>query len=97
MRAENGGKQMKSVWRFTSPGNDEKKFGKHPTQKPLKLLDRCILASTNEGALILDPFSGSASTGVAALKNGRRYVGIELDSKYLEISSARLQSLSKSI
>lgn len=97
MRAENGGKQMKSVWRFTSPGNDEKQFGKHPTQKPLKLLDRCILASTNTGALILDPFSGSASTGVAALKNGRRYVGIELDSKYLEISSARLQSLSISI
>lgn len=97
MRAENGGKQMKSVWRFTSPGKDEKKFGKHPTQKPLKLLDRCILASTNEDALILDPFSGSASTGVAALKNGRRYVGIELDSKYLEISLARLQSLLKSI
>jgi site-specific DNA-methyltransferase (adenine-specific) len=96
MRAENGGKQMKSVWRFTSPGNDEKKFGKHPTQKPLKLLDRCILASTNEGALILDPFSGSATTGVAALKNRRRYVGIELDSKYLEISSSRLQSLSNS-
>lgn len=90
MRAENGGKQMKSVWRFTSPSNEEKKFGRHPTQKPVKLMERCILASTNEGALILDPFSGSASTGVAAVKNKRKYVGIELSSEFLELSKKRI-------
>ena len=90
MRKENGDKQMKSVWRFTAPGKNEKEFGKHPTQKPIKLVERCILASTHEGALILDPFSGSATTGVAAIKNKRKFVGIELDSEYLELSKKRL-------
>lgn len=94
MRAENDGKQMKSVWCFTSPGNDEKKFGKHPTQKPVKLLDRCILASTDKDAIIFDPFSGSSTTGVAAIKNGRKFVGVELDAEYLKLSALRLSSLS---
>lgn len=91
MRAENEGKQMKSVWRFLPPANAEKIFGKHPTQKPVKLLERCVLASTNEGDLILDPFNGSATTGVAAIKHGRQYVGIELDKDYLDVSIQRLK------
>lgn len=90
MRAENGGKQMKSIWRLAAPGKNEKLFGKHPTQKPIKLIERCILASTVEGALILDPFSGSATTGVAASKNNRKYVGIELELDFLELSKNRL-------
>lgn len=93
MRKENGDKQMKSVWRFTAPGRDEKRFGKHPTQKPLALLERCILASTELGALALDPFSGSSTTGIAAIKNGRKFVGIELDRDYLEISVQRFKDL----
>ncbi len=93
MRAENDGKQMKSVWRFTSPSNAEKKFGKHPTQKPVKLLERCILASTDEGAFILDPFSGSSTTGVAAVKNKRKFVGIELSQDYLDLSVKRFTDL----
>lgn len=90
MRQENGGKQMKSVWRFTAPGRDEKLFGKHPTQKPLKLLERCILASSKPGDMVLDPFNGSATTGLAALKNNRKYVGIELSNEYLDLSIKRL-------
>ena len=58
MRQTNGGKQMKTVWTMTAPGGDEKTFGKHPTQKPIALVERCLLASTNEGDLVLDPFSG---------------------------------------
>ena len=92
MRAENGGKQMKSVWRFTAPGRDEKVFGKHPTQKPIKLIERCILASTNPGDFVFDPFNGSATTGVAALRNNRKYVGIELESEYLDLSVKRLST-----
>lgn len=92
MRAENEGKQMKSVWRFLPPSNAEKFFGKHPTQKPVKLLERCILASTQEGALILDPFNGGGTTGVAAIKHGRRYVGIELEQDYLELSIKRFSA-----
>lgn len=95
MRAENEGKQMKSVWRFLPPATAEKIFGKHPTQKPVKLLERCILASTKEGDLILDPFNGSATTGVAAIKHGRQYVGIELEKDYLDVSIQRLNSVTK--
>jgi len=95
MRTENEGKQMKSVWRFLPPTNGEKVFGKHPTQKPVKLLERCILASTNEGDFILDPFSGSATTGVAAIKHNRQYVGIELDQDHLDVSIRRLNAVDK--
>lgn len=66
MRKINSGKQMKSVWTLSSPNGDEKDFGKHPTQKPVALLERIILASTNEDDLVLDPFAGSSTTGVAA-------------------------------
>ena len=90
MRRENGGKQMKTVWRMNAPGASEKRYGKHPTQKPLALIDRCLRASTNEGELVLDPFAGSASTGVAALALGRRFVGIEVDPAFLDIGVLRL-------
>lgn len=91
MRKENGNKQMKNVWRFTAPGKDEKIFGKHPTQKPIKLIERCILASTNPNDFILDPFNGSATTGVCSVKHGRKYVGIELENEYIDLSIKRLK------
>ena len=90
MRQYNDGKQMKSVWRFTAPGNTEKTNGKHPTQKPLALLERCIEAATKEGDFVFDPFAGSSTTGVAALKQGRRYCGVELEDQYVELSVKRL-------
>ncbi len=90
MRRENGGKQMKTVWRFKAPGQDEKRFGKHPTQKPIALIDRCLRASTNPGDLVLDPFSGTASTGVAALSIDRRFIGIELSQEFVDIGVERI-------
>ena len=90
MRRENGGKQMKTVWRMNAPRASEKRFGKHPTQKPLELIERCLRASTNEGDVVLDPFAGSGSTGVAALELGRRFIGIEIDPEFIDISMKRL-------
>jgi site-specific DNA-methyltransferase (adenine-specific) len=90
MREMNGGKQMKSVWTLTALKENEKKFGKHPTQKPVALLERIILASTHERDWIMDPFAGSSTTGVAAIKTQRRLVGIEFDLDFLELSAKRL-------
>ena len=90
MRVANRGKQMKSVWTMTAPGNDEKTFGKHPTQKPLALIERCILASTNEDAFILDPFMGGGTTPVAAVRAKRRCVGIELDEEHAKLAARRV-------
>ena len=93
MKAENGGKQMKSVWKLPAAGKDEKRFGKHPVQKPVVLVERCLRASTNPGDLVLDPFIGSGTTGVAALKCGRKFVGIEQDSIYIDIGNSRLTEI----
>lgn len=83
------GKQMRSVWSIPSPRGGEKKFGRHPTQKPCALLKRIILASSHEGDLVLDPFSGSGTTGLAALDTGRRFIGIEKEKEFLDLSIAR--------
>ncbi len=91
MRQLNQGKQMKSVWLMTAPNGDEKEFGKHPTQKPVQLLERIILASTNENDLVFDPFSGSSTTGVAAIKLKRKFVGSELEAEFISLSSKRLE------
>ena len=89
MKQLNGGTQMTDVWRIPAVGSWEKLQGKHPTQKPLRLLYRIILASTNEGDTILDPFSGSGTTGIAANLLGRKYIGIEQDKKFCELSLSR--------
>ena len=91
MRQTNGGKQMKTVWTMTSPSGDEKKFGKHPTQKPVALVERCVLAATNEGDLVLDPFGGGGTTAIACLRQHRRSVAIELDSNHCELAAKRLK------
>ncbi len=91
MRKTNGGKQMKSVWSFTSPKKEEKQFGKHPAQKPVSLLERIILASTDAGDLVFDPFAGGSTTGVAAISTDRRFVGTELEAEFIELSSKRLR------
>jgi len=89
MKELNGGKQMKDVWELPAIAPWEKKCGKHPTQKPLAVLTRAILASTKPNAWILDPFAGSSTTGIAANLLGRRYVGIDQEKKFLEISKNR--------
>jgi site-specific DNA-methyltransferase (adenine-specific) len=90
MRSRNGDKQMKSVWKMTAPGKREKSHGKHPTQKPMGLLDRILVASCPEGGSVLDPFNGSGTTGVAAAILELPYTGVDLDEKYLELTRARL-------
>jgi len=95
MKKINGGKQMRSVWEIPTPSKKEKVYGKHPTQKPLALLDRIILASTNPDQTVLDPFSGSGTTGVAALKSGRKFIGIETEKEYLELSLRRLKAITE--
>jgi site-specific DNA-methyltransferase (adenine-specific) len=79
-----------AVWTLTGPRPQEKALGRHPTQKPLALLERILLASTSEGALVLDPFSGSGTTGVAARRLGRRFLGMEKSPEYLKLARARL-------
>jgi len=93
MKQLNGGTQMTDVWRIPAVGKWEKNQGKHPTQKTLRLLYRIILASTNEGDTILDPFSGSGTTGIAANLLGRKYIGIEQDKKFCELSLSRRAAL----
>lgn len=90
MRELNGGKQMKSVWRLTAPGKSEKTHGRHPTQKPVSLLERLLMASCPQGGVVLDPFNGSGTTGVAAVKLGHNYIGIDLETAYLDLTQARL-------
>jgi site-specific DNA-methyltransferase (adenine-specific) len=103
MKEENNGKQMKDVWEFEDidpefyvssvTPKSEKKDGKHPTQKPLGLLERVIKASTKEDDLILDPFNGSGTTGIAAKMLNRKYIGIEQEEEYLELTKRRLERL----
>lgn len=99
MKRENNGKQMKDFWdiedaepeilELATVSRSETKFGKHPTQKPVKLLERLIIASTKENDLILDPFNGSGTTGVVAFQLGRKYIGIEIQKDYLELTKTR--------
>lgn len=87
-------KQMRSVWAINTPPAKEKKYGKHPTQKPENLLKRIILSSSNEGDLILDPFCGSATTGVIAIKYNRKFIGIDNEKEYLEkLAAPRLKEV----
>ena len=90
MKADNSGKQMKSVWEIYPPANGEKKYGKHPTQKPLALLDRIIRSSSNEGDVVMDPFLGSGTTAIAALRLGRRFIGFEVEDDYIALAKKRL-------
>jgi site-specific DNA-methyltransferase (adenine-specific) len=89
MREAAGGKQMKTVWSFVAPGKSEKQFGKHPTQKPIALVERCILASTNEGDSVLDPFSGTGATTIAAIKTKRNAVGIDMSEEWIKVAEKR--------
>ena len=90
MRELAGGRQMKSVWEIPPPEPAEKRFGKHPTQKPLALLERILLASSNEGDLVLDPFLGSGTTALAAMPLVRAVLGIEADAAFAGLALARL-------
>jgi site-specific DNA-methyltransferase (adenine-specific) len=108
MKQENGGKQMRDLWAITEqpvPGGEqvvwplptpaprEKVHGRHPTQKPIALLDRVVAASAQPGDLVLDPFCGSGTTGVAAVRAGCRFLGLERDPEYVDLASRRLRAV----
>jgi len=91
------GKQMRSVWAINTPQRIEKTFGKHPTQKSIELLKRIVLASTNKSDVILDPFTGSSTTGLASYLFGRKFIGIDLEKEYLDLSIKRFEELDKNL
>lgn len=93
MKKLNDNKQMTDVWRLPAIGRWEKSAGKHPTQKPLSLLVRIILASTDKNDWVLDPFAGSSTTGIAANLIGRRFAGIELEEEFCKMSATRRTEL----
>lgn len=93
MKQINGNKQMTDVWHLPAIASWEKSCGKHPTQKPLALLTRIIMASTQQGEWILDPFCGSSTTGIAANLLGCRFLGIDKELNYIEMSKLRREEL----
>ncbi|MBQ3674222.1 MAG: site-specific DNA-methyltransferase [Campylobacter sp.] len=97
MKFLNDDKQMKDVWRFNAIAPWEKTNGKHPTQKPMSLLVRLILMASDENSLICDPFSGSSTTGIAANLLGRKFIGIEKDREFVDISMARKKELDQNM
>ena len=92
-KIKNPGKQMRSVWWISTPSISEKKFGKHPTQKPLELLKRIVLATSKEDDLILDPFTGSSTTGIISAEHNRRFIGIDTQKEYLDLSIKRFLTI----
>ena len=92
MKEVNGGKQMKDVWIMGRPKKVEKEFGKHPTQKPEEIIERMILSSTKEGDVVLDMFNGSGTTGVVSVRNNRKYIGIEMEKEYFNLTKKRIES-----
>lgn len=97
MRNLNRGKQMKTVWTIPAPSKEEKIYGKHPTQKPERLLERIILASTRRNDFIFDPFFGSCTTGVVALKLNRKFTGCEIDGAYFDLAIKRISNTIKDL
>lgn len=89
LKQYNGGIEMPDVWKFARPGFWERACGKHPTQKPLRLLYRILQACTKEGFTVLDPFAGSCTTGIAANLMGRKFVGIDMNKEYLDYGIRR--------
>lgn len=93
----NNGKQLRTVWEINTTPKREKILGKHPTQKPIELLDRIIRISSNPGDIVLDPFCGSSSTGVSSILNKRMYIGIDNNIEYMELSKRRIESIGETM
>ena len=89
-RISPAGKQMRSVWSIPLTPPEEKNNGRHPTQKPLELMRRIILSSSREGEIVLDPFTGSGTTGVIARKFNRKFIGIEIEKEFCDLAIKRI-------
>lgn len=97
MKSINNNKQMKDVWNIPCINIKEKNYGAHPTQKPIRLMERLIIATSKKNALVLDPFNGSGTTGIACYKHNRKYVGIDLSKEYLDITIKRYKAESSQL
>ena len=95
MKAMNNNKQMRNMWEIPLIKPSERKYGKHPSQKPIQVVERLVLAGTNEGDFILDPFSGTGTTAVVAEKHHRKWMMIEKEEEYNQIAQKRLDELSQ--
>lgn len=93
MKSLNNDKQMRDVWQISVTPKSEKAFGYHPTQKPIHLLERIVLSSTNENDTVLDPFNGSGTTGIVTVSNNRKYIGIDLDENFLNLTIDRIKNI----
>jgi site-specific DNA-methyltransferase (adenine-specific) len=91
----NGGKQMRNMWDIPATPNSERKFGKHPSQKPMSVIERLMLASSNPKDIIIDPFVGSGTLPVVAKMNNRRYIGIDNNKNYIALCNSRLNATSR--
>ena len=89
----NNDKQMRNMWEIPLTKPSERKYGKHPSQKPIEVIERLILAGTNEDDLILDPFAGTGTTGIGAQKHNRKWTMIEKEELYNQIARQRLEEL----
>jgi site-specific DNA-methyltransferase (adenine-specific) len=92
VKGDNGGKQRRDVWQFNRAPKHERGFGSHPTQKPVALVERCLMASCPDGGLVLDPFMGSGTTGVAAIRCDRSFgfIGIEREKQWYDVARKRI-------
>lgn len=90
----NNGKQLRNMWDIPLTPKSEKKLGKHPSQKPLKIIERLILGFTNEGDMVLDPFMGSGTTCLVCHNLNRKSIGIESNRQYFDLALARLKEVS---
>ena len=88
----NGGKQMRNLWEFPVTSQRERAAGKHPSQKPLALIERAVLLASKPGDLLLDPFGGAGTLAVAAAKHGRRWTLIESVAEYADIAERRIEA-----
>lgn len=95
LKQMNGGQEMPDVWKFARPGFWERTCGKHPTQKPLRLLYRILQTCTNKGDIVLDPFAGSCTTGIASNLLGRKFIGIDNNKSYLDYGIRRKEEISQ--
>ena len=93
MKEINGGKQMRNLFDVPNTKTSEKSFGKHPSQKPIEVIKNLVLALTNEDDIIIDPFSGSGTTAFVAKQNNRKFIGVECDENYVDISNQRIASI----
>ncbi len=86
----NKGIQMRNMWDIPMTPRSEKSFGKHPSQKPIEVIERLVMCCTNPGDFVVDPFCGSGTVPLVSKKNNRYYLGIDINPEYIELAQKRI-------